>query len=114
MRISTFLVGDTIAVDESKVSNRVLSGKSFVPACKYILTFGMFIYIFVCSRDLNPSSGNGGSGGHFFLCSRVLNLSPRSVTESSLGDGIFFFTTTYGSAYEVVVMSLCQFFVRGQ
>ena len=31
---------------------------------------------------------------------------PRSVTESSLGDGIFFFsTTTYGGAYVVVVMS---------
>jgi len=35
---------------------------------------------------------------------------PRSVTESSLGDGKFFFsTTTYGGAYVVVVL-----FVRGQ
>ena len=35
-------------------------------------------------------------------------VSPRSVTESSLGDGNFFFsTTTYGGAYVVVVMSVC-------
>jgi hypothetical protein len=33
---------------------------------------------------------------------------PRSVTESSLGDGKFFFsTTTYGGAYVVVVMFVC-------
>ena len=38
---------------------------------------------------------------------------PRSVTESSLGDGIFFFsTTTYGGAYVVVVMSVCPFCPR--
>ena len=41
-------------------------------------------------------------------------VSPRSVTESSLGDGKFFFsTTTYGGAYVVVVMFVClsvQFF----
>jgi len=37
---------------------------------------------------------------------------PRSVTESSLGDGKFFFsTTTYGGAYVVVVMFVCLFFV---
>jgi hypothetical protein len=39
---------------------------------------------------------------------------PRSVPESSLGDGKFFFsTTTYGGAYVVVVMFVCpsvQFF----
>ena len=35
----------------SEVSNRVLSGKSFVPACKYILTrwyVCLFVYLFVC------------------------------------------------------------------
>jgi hypothetical protein len=37
---------------------------------------------------------------------------PRSVTESSLGDGIFFFsTTTYGSTYMVVIMSVFCLFV---
>ena len=36
---------------------------------------------------------------------------PRSVTESSLGDGKFFFsTTTYGGAYVVVVMFVCLLF----
>ena len=34
---------------------------------------------------------------------------PRSVTESSLGDGIFFSTTTYGGAYMVVIMFVCLF-----
>jgi hypothetical protein len=37
---------------------------------------------------------------------------PRSVTESSLGDGKFFFsTTTYGGAYVVVVLFVCLLFV---
>jgi len=34
----------------------------------------------------------------------IHSFCPRSVTESSLGDGKFFFsTTTYGGAYVVVV-----------
>jgi hypothetical protein len=47
------------------------------------------------------------------------HVSTRSATESSLGDGIFFSTTTYGGTYVVVFMSLrlfvslfvCLFFV---
>jgi len=57
---------------KSEVSNRVLSGKSFVPACKYILTRW-----YVCSRVLNPSSGKGVWGDTFckFVCPRVVNPS---------------------------------------
>jgi len=37
-------------------------------------------------------------------------ICPRSVTESSLGDGNFFFsTTTYGGAYVVVVCLFVMF-----
>jgi len=44
-----------LSATQSEVSNRVLSGKSFVPACKYILTrwyvclfVCLFVYLFIC------------------------------------------------------------------
>ena len=66
--------------------------------------------MFVCPRSVTESSLGDGN--------------PRSVTESSLGDGksevsnrvlfggwdFFFSTTTYGGAYVVVVMSVCFLF----
>jgi hypothetical protein len=83
----------------------------------------------VCPRVVNPSPGLKGSGEPLFsvrkfVCPRVVTrvlergfggppkvrwyVCPRSVTESSLEDGKFFFsTTTYGGAYVVVVMSVC-------
>jgi hypothetical protein len=45
------LVASTSSFIQSEVSNRVLSGKSFVPACKYILTrwyVCLFVYLFIC------------------------------------------------------------------
>jgi len=56
-----YVLAQAIEIDyeqQSEVSNRVLSGKSFVPACKYILTRW-----YVCPRVVNPSSGLGGLEG---------------------------------------------------
>ena len=56
----------SLSLSLSEVSNRVLSGKSFVPACKYILTrwyVCLFVYLFICPRVVNPSSGLGGLEG---------------------------------------------------
>jgi hypothetical protein len=57
-------------------------GKVLYQHVSIYLHAGMFVYLFIC---------------------------PRSVTESSLGDGNFFFsTTTYGGAYVVVVRGQYQ------
>ena len=52
-----------LSVELSEVSNRVLSGKSFVPACKYILTrwyVCLFVYL---SEGCKPEFWIGRSGG---------------------------------------------------
>jgi len=86
---------------KKRTKKQQLAIAELAPASSAPVCFHKRLRVHVRGQSPSPLTGM------FFL------VCPRSVTdESSLGDGIFFSTTTYGGAYVVVIMSVfCFLFV---